>query len=265
MRSKREKVVQSRAEWRKEDQVRKIRTYMTVVAVTLCFSVAAGAIFAWNQFRSRAVPPSAKPAVSAADSEAEEQLPVYDDSYNLLLVNANVALAEDFSPDLVSVAGVEVDAKIVPALEKMMADAKAEGCALTLSGGYVSKDEQDRRYQAEVQRLAKAGQSRVRAESEAMKSVGRGGYNENQTGMAVTFSAGKGESFADSDQYNWLIKNCVNYGFVLRYPKGKDSVTGMSYNPAHFRYVGTDNAVSMRRLSMSLEEYVSYISQQKGS
>lgn len=265
MRSRREKIVKSRAEWRKEDQVRKIRTYMTVVAVTLCFSVAAGALFAWNEFRNRAVPRSSSSAVSAADSGAEEQLPVYDDSYNLILVNSGVALTKDFSPELAAVEGVKVDSRIVPALEKMLADAKAEGCALTPAVGYVEKGEQDRLFQTEVQRLTEKGESRVRAENEAMKSVGRGGYNENQTGMAVTFSAGEGKSFSDSAQYNWLVKNCVNYGFILRYPKDKDSVTGMSYNPAHFRYVGKDNAVSMRQLSMSLEEYVSYISQQKGS
>lgn len=244
---------------------------MTVVVVTLCFSLAAAALFVWNQVRGRAAlqAQSSGPVFSAASSEREDPLPEYDDAYNLTLVNSNVPLAADFAPQLTAVGGVKVDARIVPALERMMEAAKADGCALKPAGGYVSAGDQDRLFQAEVQKLMKGkGETQVRAENEAMKSVGRGGYNENQTGMAVTFSAEgmkSGESFSSTAQYNWLVKNCVDYGFILRYPKDKDSATGMSFDPAHFRYVGRDNAVSMRELSMSLEEYVSYIGQQKGS
>ena len=271
MRIRREKIVKSRAQWRKEDQVHRIRTFMTVVVVSLCFSLAAAAFFVWNEVRGRAAlqAKNSGPASSAAVSEGEEPLPEYDDVYNLTLVNSNVPLGKDFSANLVSEGGVKVDSRIVPALEKMMEAAKADGCALKLAGGYVSAGEQDRLFQAEVQRLVKSkGETQVRAENEAMKSVGRGGYNENQTGMAVVFSAEgmkSGQSFSSPAQYNWLVKHCVDYGFTLRYPKDKDAVTGMSFNPAHFRYVGKDNAVSMRELSMCLEEYVSYLGQQKGS
>lgn len=271
MRRRREKIVKSRAEWRKEDQVHRIRTFMTVIAVSLCFSLAAGIFFVWNQVRSRTAPKarSGGPSSGAAVSEGEASLPEYDDSYNLTLVNSNVPVGKDFSLSLASVKDVKVDSRIAPALEKMLKDAKADGCVLSLAGGYVSADEQDRLFDAEVQkRMESGGETRVRAENEAMKAVGRGGYNENQTGMAVTFSADgmkSGESFSATAQYNWLVRNCVEYGFILRYPEDKSSVTGMSFNPAHFRYVGRDNAVSMRELSMCLEEYVSYIGQQKGT
>ena len=144
MRIRREKIVKTRAQWRKESQVRRIRTFMTVVVISLCFSLAAAALFVWNQVRNRAAPPAQSgETVSSAGASEEEQLPEYDNTYNLILVNSNTPLSEDYSPSLVSVDGVKVDSRIVSALEKMMEDAKTDGCPLKLSGGYVSADEQN--------------------------------------------------------------------------------------------------------------------------
>lgn len=266
---KREKIVKSRAQWHREDQVRRIRTFMTVIVVSLCLSVAAGALFVWRQIGAgtAARTQSGGPASSAAVSEDTEALPEYDDTFNLILVNADTALDSNFTPDLTDLDGIRVDARIVPALRELMEAAETNGTPLKLTGGYVSTADQEKLFQAQVQnRIQNKGESKIRAENEAMQSVGRGGYNENQTGMAVTFSAlgqKEGEAFSSSPQYAWLLKNCVDYGFILRYPKGKESVTGMSFNPAHFRYVGRDNARSMRELSMSLEEYVAYLVKQK--
>ena len=150
----------------------------------------------------------------------------------------------------------------------MMAAAESAGCSLKLSGGYVDAKTQNELYQAEVKNLMKTKKlSQVLAESKAQYTVGRGGSNENQTGLAVTFSAAgqkSGESFDSTSQYRWLIQNCVDYGFILRFPENKTSVTGMDFNPAHFRYVGNENALKMREYSMCLEEYVPYLEQQTG-
>ena len=107
--------------------------------------------------------------------------------------------------------------------------------------------------------------SRVRAESQAQNTVGRGGYNEDQTGLAVVFSDGSGKAdFSSTRQYHWLSENSVYYGFILRFPKDRESFTGKSFDPAHFRYVGSENAVKMREFSMCLEEYVVYLRLQSG-
>ena len=265
MRRKGEKVVKSRAEWRRQGQVRKIKIVMTVILVIICFSVAAAALLAWLQVRHLFAPPAGAPSSGAVSSQSGE-LPVYDNSFSLLLVNYAKPLDPGYRPELEQCENVRVDSRIAPALTKMMEQAKTDGCPLTLAGGYVDAETQNKLYQAEVERLVAQGRlSRVRAENQAQSTVGKGGYNENQTGLAVTFSAGAGQKdFASTRQYHWLSENSVYYGFVLRFPKNSESVTGMSSNPAHFRYVGTDNALKMREFSMCLEEYVSYLAEQSG-
>lgn len=268
LRRRGEKIVQSRAGWHKADQVRKIKIVMTVIAVILCFSIAAGAILVWVQIKNPfSKPPAGSVSSSGAPVSSEDgTLPVYDDSYNLVVVNASSPVKSSFSIQPGQFEGVTVDARIIPALKKMTDDAKSAGCGLKVTQGYVDAKEQDRLFSAAVQSLMKnQGYTQVRAENQVQTTIGRGGYNENQTGMAVEFSA-EGEAastdFSTTQQYKWLLKNSVQYGFVLRYPDAKTAVTGVAFNPRHFRYVGGGNAVKMREYSMSLEEYAAYIRQQ---
>lgn len=259
-----EQVVKSRAGWHKADQVKRIRIVMTVVAVALCISVAAGAVLAWVEIRHPFGGASSQSA-SLASSRQEEALPVYEDSYNLLLVNASHALQADFRVRGQAVDGVTVDERIVPALQEMMHAAQEAGSPLKLAGGYVNREEQDKLFQAEVARLKKSGYSQVRAENQAQSVIGRGGYNERQTGMSVRFTAPdlkKDAGFSATAQYRWLVRSSVNYGFVPRYTETKESITGVRADPGAFRYVGTENALKMRALGMCLEEYVGYARQQ---
>ena len=265
-----ERIIKSREEWRKYNQVKKIHILMTAVAVILCISAAAGAVLAWLQVKNAAE--STQRASSALSSvpasSKEEGLPVYDDAFGLMLVNASHPLAAGFAPALTEYQGVQVDERILPALSKMMQDAQAAGCPLRLAGGYVDSARQDQLFQAEVKRLMTQQKlSQVLAENQAQSTVGRGGYSENQTGLAVSFSAEglkAGANFESTAQYRWLNRNGVSYGFVLRYPEDKSSLTGVTFNPSHYRYVGGDNALKMREFSMCLEEYVTYLSQQAG-
>ncbi len=267
MLKRREKVMKSRAQWRSQNQMKKIKIVMTVILTALLLSVAAGGLLAWSQMRDffeQKAHSTASQASGSASSEADS-LPVYDDSLNLMLVNLSHPLESGYKAELTDYGGYRVDQRILPALKKMMTQAESDGCPLTLSGGYVDSDEQNRLYEAEVQRLMqKEHLSRVRAENQAQNTVGKGGYNEDQTGLAVTFSADgkKGSDFAATKQYHWLSENSVYYGFILRYPSDKESLTGIGFQPEHYRYVGTENSVKMREYSMCMEEYVSYLAQQ---
>lgn len=261
--------MQTRAGWHRADQVRKIKIVMTVIAVALCMSIAAGAILVWVQIKRPfdTSPVGGMPASSSATvSLNSEVLPVYEDSYNLVVVNASTQLKSDFSVQLAQLKGVTVDNRITPALKKMLQDAQADGCDLKLTSGYVDAKEQDKLFAAGVQDLIKnQGYTQVRAENQVQTSIGRGAYNENQTGMAVAFSAeglADNADFTATNQYKWLVKNSVHYGFVLRYAESKTAVTGMAFDPHHFRYVGGEHAVKMREYSMCLEEYAAYIKQQ---
>ena len=268
MKKQTERVVKTRAGWHKADQVKKIKIVMTMIAVALCISVAVGAVLAWVEVKhpfdrksSSSTPVSSEPV-----SSEDEELPVYEDTYNLVLVNAASPLKSDFTVSPQKFEGITVDGRIVPALKKMMEAAKEDGCALKLTGGYVDAKQQDKLFQAAVQNLIKTqGYTQVRAENQAQNTVGRANYNENQTGMAVTFSVeslAANADFTATAQYKWLVKNGVSFGFVLRYPQNKTNITGMTFDPHHFRYVGTEHAVKMREYGMCLEEYSSYIRQQ---
>ena len=266
MHRKGEKVVKTHAQWRRQGQVRKIKIMMTVLLVTICFSAAAAVLLAWSQIKGLSGPGGGAGASSHTSSAESGGLPVYDNSFNLLLVNYAKPLTSDYRPELEEHRGVRVDGRIVPALSRLMEKAKDAGCPLTLAGGYVDAETQDRLYQTEVARLiSRQGLSRVRAENQAQNTVGKGGYNENQTGLAVTFSADGGKAdFSLTKQYHWLSENSVYYGFVLRFPANSESVTGMNFHPSHFRYVGTENAMKMREFSMCLEEYAAYLDRQSG-
>jgi D-alanyl-D-alanine carboxypeptidase len=267
MRKRRERIVQTRTGGYKADQVRKIKIVMAVIAVMVSFSLVAGAVLTWIQikrpFEKHSASSSASSSVSVS-SESEE-LAVYDNAYNLVVVNATTPLQADFALQIEKIQGVSVDSRIIPALKKMMQDAQSEGSPLKLTGGYVEAKEQDKLFNEGVQNLIKnQGYSKVRAENQMQITIGRGGYNEKQTGMAVTFSAEGltgNQNFTATEQYKWLIKNSVRYGFVLRYPQKKTAVTGMEFNPNQFRYVGVENAVKMREYSMCLEEYAAYVRQ----
>jgi len=262
------KIVKTRASWYKADQVRKIRIVMTMISVALCISIATGAVLAWIQIKHPFDKPSVSSVASLAASASvnSEPLPIYDDSYNLVVVNASTKFKPEVSPSFSVFEGVTVDNKIIPALKNMLQDAKTDGCELKLTSGYVDAKEQDKLFAAGVQALLKnKAFTQVRAENQVQTLIGRGGYNENQTGMAVSFSApgvAKNTDFTATNQYKWLVKNSVNYGFVLRYADNKTAITGTAFNPYHFRYVGEQNAVNMRAYSMCLEEYAAYVKQQ---
>lgn len=268
VRKQKERIVKSREDWQKYNQVKKIRIFMTAVTVILCLSVAAGAVLAWFQVKGTVERAQQRQAVSSAmpASSQEDGLPVYDDSFSLMLVNSSHPLSSGYAPALKDYSGVQVDGRIVPALGKMMQDAQAAGCPLVLTGGYIDSVRQNQLFQAEVKRLMTQQKlSQVLAENQAQSTVGRGGYSERQTGLAVTFSAQgmkSGESFASTAQCRWLNRNSVEYGFILRYPEDQSSFTGVSFDPSHYRYVGTENAMKMREFSMCLEDYVTYLGQQ---
>ncbi len=80
------------------------------------------------------------------------------------------------------------------------------------------------------------------------------GTSEHQLGIAVDINADK-ERCENEDVYLWLAENAHKYGFILRYPQGKEDITGISYEPWHFRYVGVENAQIIYEKQICLEEY----------
>ena len=249
-----ERVLKSQPGWRGVNQVRRLRILMTVIAVIILISVTAGLLLVWFQLHpslekelfTSSAPEYSEPVQSSAGSAPDL----------LVLVGSGRGLMEGVVPDLTELDGVQVDKRLAAAYEEMEKAAADDGVALKISRGYVTAEQQEELYKQKVRELVAAGYTQVRAEDAAQSLVERGGYSEYQTGLAVDFELTGGQ------QSQWLLVNGPQYGFVLRYPENKESVTQKNAEPRHFRYVGQENALRMRQMGFCLEEYVSYLSKQ---
>lgn len=137
------------------------------------------------------------------------------------------------------------------ALEKMFAGAKNGGVELAAVSGYRSYGRQETLFNAEVNKVG---------EEKALQAVARPGSSEHQTGLTMDISSrtnnfNLNEQFGSTKEGVWLAHNAHKYGFILRYPKGKEGLTGYMYEPWHFRYVGIKAATEMYENDWTLEEY----------
>ena len=203
----------------------------------------------------------AEKAEEAGDSLVKDEktgLPLFEDDVNLFTINAEHPADGSYVPELETVCGVEVDRRIVPAVQKLVDDAWEQGYELGLTGGYVSYEAQEALFTAQVESLLKKGSTKIMAHAYAKEKVALPGACDLQTGMCITVK-GKEKDFGTTALCGWLENNMAQYGFVFRYPEGKEAYTGEEGSKLVLRYVGPENAAAMRRLSMSLEEYVDYL------
>lgn len=176
----------------------------------------------------------------------------------LVLINKKIRLSADFIPsDLVSLselnapAGALLRAQAYSALKEMFASAKSVGLDLAVVSAYRSYQQQIAVFNSWV-----ALSGLKSAENFSAKA----GFSQHQLGTAVDIGApGKNtfsSDFGTSSEGIWLEQNAYKFGFVLSYPKGKEAVTGYSYEPWHFRYIGVENAQNMIKANLILEEYL---------
>lgn len=137
------------------------------------------------------------------------------------------------------------------ALEKLFAAAESQGVELRAVSGYRSYTRQKSVYDNHV---------RTKGEAEANRISAVPGTSEHQTGLSIDVSspsAGNAleQSFGDTEEGRWLAEHAPEYGFVIRYPKGREDVTGYVYEPWHIRYVGEELAPDIASSGLTLEEY----------
>ena len=257
-----ERIIKAKPSGYEEREIRRLGRIRIAVAILLLGVIAVSGWLVWERVTVPYEKEDAVSSVSSSSSSKEETLPVYKDDFNLKLANQENSLTEEQEPELTEYQGVQVDERIVPALEALLKAAEEAGVPLQLVSGYVSREEQDKLFQKEVERLIKEeSYSRVMAEQTASQNVAPGNQDDSQTGMSVVVQSEKESSdFSSTAEYRWLYRHCIDYGFVLRYPEGKKSYTGRDFDPNCIRYVGETAAARMRQLQMSLEEYVDYVS-----
>ncbi len=181
--------------------------------------------------------------------------PRYQDDWRLVLVNGDCALPKSFAPPLLTLTnGERVDERIYPDLQRMFDDARAAGLSPFVRAGYRSTEDQERIMENRVDALLREGWPEKAARKEARRTVARPGYSEHQLGLAVDVNAHTSED--EWRLYEWLSANAWRYGFILRYPQGAEAVTGIDYEPWHYRYVGPDAARAIRETGGTLEEYL---------
>lgn len=178
----------------------------------------------------------------------------------LLVVNAKTPIPNDYEPNLTHYMQIECDKKLVKNLNEMLSTAKSSGYDLNVVKGFVSENDVRKNYDEKLNQLLNENFTKVRAEATAEKMVSSPGKSEYQTGLLVDICAPNMSTseFIASDAYKWLIANCVDFGFIQRYPADKVDRTAKDFNPFAFRFVSEINARKMRSLSMCLEEYSRY-------
>lgn len=150
---------------------------------------------------------------------------------------------------------IDVDERIYKPLVDMISAARRDGVVLWISSGYRSVETQRVLYEREVKKYYSGGKSLEEAKRLAALVVAPPGTSEHGLGLAIDFN-GVRNDFYETGAYQWLSAHSAEYGFVERYPNGKQEVTGIIFEPWHYRYVGVENAQRMKELGMCLEEYV---------
>lgn len=183
-------------------------------------------------------------------------------SSNLLLVNKNNTLKSNYEPNDLVVPSIKfqsvgdimvknVRTDVAIALENLYKAAEIDGINLLAISGYRSYNYQETLYNSEVQNFGVV---------EANRYVAKPGQSEHQTGLAMDILSDNytvlDEGFENTDAFKWLENNMSKYGFIIRYPKGKEKITGYGYEPWHLRYVGVSDATEIMNKGLTLEEYL---------
>ncbi len=171
------------------------------------------------------------------------------DEWYLMLVNPDKAMPEDMEVQTASVeGGYEVDERIREPLEQMLSDCREAGYSPQIISAFRTRADQEFLYDRTANK----------------NDTAKPGHSEHECGLALDIidssSAGWADPLIDKQEelpaQKWLMENCQNYGFILRYPKDKEDITQIIYEPWHYRYVGKEHAKTIMESGMCLEEYI---------
>ncbi len=201
-----------------------------------------------------------EPAATASSASKTDDTNLDPDFGRLLLINGENPLPDEYDTAVRQYL-VEIDSKyrnnnyvtqihrdVYPYITAMVAAAQADGVDLKVWSPFRSYSIQNDLFQRQVARMGGD-------EQKAATVVARPGTSEHNTGLCADFNMAD-DAFESKPMYKWMCENAENYGFILRYPKDKQSVTGVIYESWHWRFVGINNAKEINKLGVTLEEYV---------
>ena len=250
---------------------------LTIIAL---FALAVGGIFGGTIGRCIEKKTSAeKVSAAVAETEREDktkldalQKQLYDLKeelnhdkenlpWNLVLVNYEHPMEEGYVPELKELEpGYAVDSRIADEAKKMLADAKKAGLHIIMCSAYRSVERQENLFNDYMKERMKAGVGHWDAYCDTVLCVAEPGKSEHALGLALDLISNQytelDEGQEKTAEAKWLAANCYKYGFILRYPPEKTSITGIIYEPWHYRYVGVEHATKIHQLGVTLEEYL---------
>ena len=242
---------------RRPGQRMKRRTRYTVLILAVIAIAAVYRFSAGSSVKSagESIPNHEMPAGKHIDTEYRGvHISDIDISDELMLVNSDYKLDEDFAADMssayrmipLSTSDIKINGTVLEAVGKLFAEAEKMGYKdFFVNSGYRSFQKQKEIYDS----------------AEDKSYVQEPGASEHQTGYAVdiAYIGLSGEAFGKSPQGKWLFENAHKYGFILRYPENKTDITKISYEPWHYRYIGIPHSYYCYENNLCLEEYISFL------
>ena len=247
-----------------------VRRLLTVTAAA-CLAVG-GISFALS--RSAALPQAASVPARSAASQAEDsaaqaqQAQAMLDDPRMVLVNHTNKMPDGYTfttKECGSATAINktLQTEAAEAFLSMQAAAAKDGVDVRMQSGYRSVSYQKKLYDNKTQYYRNKGLSEAAAREKAAAIVNPPGCSEHNCGLAADLNSPEHTTldtgFADTAAFRWLCENAEQYGFILRYPKEAESVTGITYEPWHWRYVGPENAALLNRSGLCLEDAVAVL------
>lgn len=239
------------------------------ISVCLLLTSCSSAI---KESSSASEPNSEFSSVSVSESTSSSSLSESADGpsgnkndWNLILINKTHPISENYSIPLIAYDNNnKINKRIKSSLDEMNQDAKSQGINLFLRSAFRTYATQKSYYDSQYNAYIKAGLSSEEAAKKTAELTAPPGCSEHQTGLALDIISVEWQNaggilsaaFEGTDAFRWLNNNAYRYGFVLRYMKDKTTITGYSYEPWHYRYVGTQAAQYMKDHNLCLEEYL---------
>lgn len=198
--------------------------------------------------------PPSQPASATGDTEKDK----YYETDLPMLVNPTNKIPDGFVPEvsMMSNGQYRFSSHAMAAYEAMVADAWEDGISLWVVSAYRDNAKQQSNFDAKVKEYQSQGMDAQQAYAATAQLIAVPGTSEHSIGLAIDFNS-LYTSFEETEAFRWLYSHCADYGFVLRYPKDKVEITGISYEPWHYRYVGTNHARVIMDKKICLEEYLS--------
>ena len=195
-----------------------------------------------------------EPAVS------KEEITFDSSDWRLVLINKQHPIPEDYDFTLATItSGMRCDERVIEDLLLITKAAQKDGLHLAIRSPYRTSDRQESNFNDRIKHYMRQGLSYIEAYKITSQVITIPGCSEHEVGLALDITSDTYlpllQGFAETEEGKWLEEHSCEYGFILRYPSGKEYITGIEYEPWHFRYVGREAALIMKEENLCLEEF----------